>query len=55
MSRAAPNRARGSSQEPVVEFRNVTVSFDGPPVLNGVSLTVGPRETRIAAGSGRGG
>jgi phospholipid/cholesterol/gamma-HCH transport system ATP-binding protein len=35
---------------PVVEFQNVTVSFDGPPVLNDVSFTVGPRETRILLG-----
>lgn len=35
---------------PVVEFRNVTVSFDGPPVLNDISFTVGPRETRILLG-----
>ena len=34
----------------MVEFRNATVSFDGPPVLDGVSLTVGPRETRIVLG-----
>ena len=36
--------------EPVVRFDHVTVSFDGPPVLNDVSFTVGPRETRILLG-----
>ena len=36
--------------EPVVEFRNVTVAFHGPPVLEDVSFTVGPRETRILLG-----
>jgi phospholipid/cholesterol/gamma-HCH transport system ATP-binding protein len=36
--------------EPVVAFRGVCVSFDGPPVLNGVTFTVGPRETRILLG-----
>jgi len=36
--------------EPVVEFRNVTVAFDGPPVLDGISFTVGPRETRVLLG-----
>jgi phospholipid/cholesterol/gamma-HCH transport system ATP-binding protein len=39
-----------SSPEPVVEFRHVTVSFDGPPVLRDVSFTVGRRETRILLG-----
>ncbi len=34
----------------VVEFRNVTVSFDGPPVLRDISFSVGPRETRILLG-----
>jgi phospholipid/cholesterol/gamma-HCH transport system ATP-binding protein len=34
----------------VVEFRNVTVSFDGPPVLRDLSFSVGPRETRILLG-----
>jgi phospholipid/cholesterol/gamma-HCH transport system ATP-binding protein len=38
------------AQEPVVAFRDVTVSFDGPPVLDGISFTVGPRETRILLG-----
>jgi phospholipid/cholesterol/gamma-HCH transport system ATP-binding protein len=33
-----------------VEFRNVTVSFDGPPVLRNISFSVGPRETRILLG-----
>jgi phospholipid/cholesterol/gamma-HCH transport system ATP-binding protein len=34
----------------VVAFRNVTVSFDGPPVLNDISFSVAPRETRILLG-----
>ena len=34
----------------VVRFRDVTVSFDGPPVLRDISFTVGPRETRILLG-----
>src|ERR1700738_2330950 len=34
----------------VVEFRDVTVSFDGPPVLREISFSVGPRETRILLG-----
>ena len=34
----------------VVQFRDVVVSFEGPPVLRGVSFSVGPRETRILLG-----
>jgi phospholipid/cholesterol/gamma-HCH transport system ATP-binding protein len=36
--------------EPVVELRNVTVSFGGPPVLEDISFTVAPGETRILLG-----
>jgi phospholipid/cholesterol/gamma-HCH transport system ATP-binding protein len=35
---------------PVVEFRNVSIAFDGPPVLVDVSFTVRPGETRILLG-----
>ena len=35
---------------PVVEFRNVSIAFDGPPVLEDVSFTVKPGETRILLG-----
>ena len=31
-------------------FRNVTISFDGPPVLEDISFSVGPHETRILLG-----
>jgi phospholipid/cholesterol/gamma-HCH transport system ATP-binding protein len=34
----------------VVAFRNVTISFDGPPVLREISFSVGPRETRVLLG-----
>ncbi|HKF50575.1 MAG TPA: ATP-binding cassette domain-containing protein [Terracidiphilus sp.] len=36
--------------QPLVAFRNVTVSFGGPPVLEDISFTVGPHETRILLG-----
>lgn len=36
--------------EPVVELRNVTVSFGGAPVLEDISFTVAPGETRILLG-----
>jgi phospholipid/cholesterol/gamma-HCH transport system ATP-binding protein len=35
---------------PVLEFRGVSVCFDGPPVLDDMSFTVGPRETRVLLG-----
>jgi phospholipid/cholesterol/gamma-HCH transport system ATP-binding protein len=35
---------------PVLEFRDVTVSFDGPPVLKGINFAVAPGETRILLG-----
>jgi len=35
---------------PVVEMRRVTISFDGPPVLNDISFRVAPNETRILLG-----
>jgi len=34
----------------VVHFQDVTISFDGPPILNDISFSVGPRETRILLG-----
>jgi phospholipid/cholesterol/gamma-HCH transport system ATP-binding protein len=34
----------------VVVFRNVSIAFDGPPVLDNVSFSVAPGETRILLG-----
>jgi phospholipid/cholesterol/gamma-HCH transport system ATP-binding protein len=39
-----------SDPGPVLVFRNVTISFDGPPVLEDISFSVGPHETRILLG-----
>ncbi|MGD0942259.1 MAG: ATP-binding cassette domain-containing protein [Terracidiphilus sp.] len=39
-----------SDAEPVVEFRNVSIAFDGPPVLDDVSFSVAPGETRVLLG-----
>ena len=36
--------------EPVLEFRNVTITFTDHPVLEDISFTVGPNETRILLG-----
>jgi phospholipid/cholesterol/gamma-HCH transport system ATP-binding protein len=35
---------------PVVLFRNVSIAFDGPPVLEDISFSVAPGETRILLG-----
>jgi phospholipid/cholesterol/gamma-HCH transport system ATP-binding protein len=40
----------GSDLSPVLVFQHVTISFDGPPVLEDISFSVGPHETRILLG-----
>lgn len=47
---ASHGPAPPASVGPVVEFRNVSIAFDGPPVLDDVSFSVGPDETRILLG-----
>jgi phospholipid/cholesterol/gamma-HCH transport system ATP-binding protein len=44
----APSPASNSG--PVLVFRNVGIAFDGPPVLEDISFSVGPHETRILLG-----
>jgi phospholipid/cholesterol/gamma-HCH transport system ATP-binding protein len=39
-----------SSADPIVQFENVSVRFEGPPVLVDVSFRVAPGETRILLG-----
>ncbi len=36
--------------DPVLVFRHVFIAFDGPPVLEDVTFSVGPHETRILLG-----
>ncbi len=38
------------AQEPVLVFEHVSIAFDGQPVLEDVSFTVGPHETRVLLG-----
>ncbi len=45
-----PGQATAMDPGPVVVFRNVSIAFGGPPVLEDVSFSVGPRETRILLG-----
>jgi phospholipid/cholesterol/gamma-HCH transport system ATP-binding protein len=35
---------------PVVAFRNVSISFEGPPVLEDITFSIAPGETRILLG-----
>lgn len=52
MSEASSSMALAiaGSAEPVAAFRNVTIAFDGPPVLEDISFSVAPGETRIVLG-----
>ncbi|HUN86561.1 MAG TPA: ATP-binding cassette domain-containing protein [Terracidiphilus sp.] len=43
-------RGAASESPPALVFDNVSISFDGPPVLREVSFTVAPGETRILLG-----
>jgi phospholipid/cholesterol/gamma-HCH transport system ATP-binding protein len=47
---ALPDDRPAADASPVVEFRNVTIAFDGPPVLEDVSFRVSPGEMRILLG-----
>jgi phospholipid/cholesterol/gamma-HCH transport system ATP-binding protein len=40
---------------PVLELKDVSITFERDPVLNGVSLTVNPGETRVLLGPAGGG
>jgi phospholipid/cholesterol/gamma-HCH transport system ATP-binding protein len=47
---ASPVESAPEATGPVLEFRDITVSFDGPPVLKDISFSVAPGETRILLG-----
>ena len=42
--------AGADTSEPVLEFRNVSITFTDRPVLEDISFSVGPNETRILLG-----
>jgi phospholipid/cholesterol/gamma-HCH transport system ATP-binding protein len=48
----SPALDRGPSRDapPVVAFHNVSIAFDGPPVLQNVTFSIAPGETRILLG-----
>ena len=50
LTAAQPLPEPGVASEPVLVFQNVSIAFDGPPVLEDVSFSVGPHETRILLG-----
>ncbi|MGB9408964.1 MAG: ATP-binding cassette domain-containing protein [Terracidiphilus sp.] len=43
-------RETAADAGPVVAFRNVSIAFDGPPVLDDVSFSIAPGETRVLLG-----
>jgi phospholipid/cholesterol/gamma-HCH transport system ATP-binding protein len=45
-----PGPTQAADSSPVVEFRNVSIKFDGPPVLQDVTFSIAPGETRILLG-----
>jgi phospholipid/cholesterol/gamma-HCH transport system ATP-binding protein len=47
---APQSSAPAPDASPVVELRHVTIAFDGPPVLEDITFTVAPSETRILLG-----
>jgi len=50
-SASAPQSpAPPQNASPVVDLRGVSIAFDGPPVLEDISLSVAPAETRILLG-----
>src|ERR1700683_2061893 len=52
----APTAALEDPAQPVVVFEDVSIGFEGKPVLENISLTVSPGDTRILlgpAGSGK--
>jgi phospholipid/cholesterol/gamma-HCH transport system ATP-binding protein len=48
---SSPHRQQTATDaSPVVVFRSVSIAFDGPPVLQNVSFSIAPGETRILLG-----
>ncbi len=47
---AASPAPAAADADPVVAFRNVSIAFAGPPVLEDISFSLGPAETRILLG-----
>jgi len=50
MNETGASAQYGQDEAPVVAFRNVSLAFDGPPILDDVSFSIAPGETRILLG-----
>jgi phospholipid/cholesterol/gamma-HCH transport system ATP-binding protein len=50
MNEPNPAAQPAADAVPVVAFGNVSIAFDGPPVLEDISFSVAPAETRILLG-----
>jgi phospholipid/cholesterol/gamma-HCH transport system ATP-binding protein len=50
LAQTAPEAASQGPESPVLAFRDVSMSFGGPPVLKNISFSVAPGETRILLG-----
>jgi phospholipid/cholesterol/gamma-HCH transport system ATP-binding protein len=49
-NRRLPDQGPAADSAPVVVFNDVTIAFDGPPVLEDVTFSIGPKETRVLLG-----
>jgi len=50
VSPAPPAPGPAPVAAPVVAFQNVTIKFDGPPVLDDITFAIAPGETRVLLG-----
>ena len=50
LPQADPPSAAPAASDPVVSFHNVSIAFEGPPVLEDISFSVAPGETRVLLG-----
>jgi len=50
VAHAHPAPSPSPAGAPVVAFENVSIAFDGPPVLDDITFTIAPRETRVLLG-----
>ena len=49
-NRPLPKQGPAADSAPVVVFNEVTIAFDGPPVLEDITFSIGPKETRVLLG-----
>jgi phospholipid/cholesterol/gamma-HCH transport system ATP-binding protein len=49
-NRPLPKQGSVADSTPVVVFNDVSIAFDGPPVLEDITFSIGPKETRVLLG-----